>query len=85
MVEMRFHQFVKAIHDLSDVDLVECSKYDMSFKYFLPCADLIKEMTKGIWRQALDAFCRQSEMAQFKYLCHLLLFRSNPRLPHQTL
>jgi transposase len=26
---------LKTIHDLSDVDIVECSKYDMSFKYFL--------------------------------------------------
>lgn len=26
---------LKTIHDLSDVDIVERSKYDMSFKYFL--------------------------------------------------
>ena len=29
---------LKAIHDVSDVDLVERSKYDMSFKYFLDMA-----------------------------------------------
>ena len=29
---------LKSIHDLSDVDLVERSKYDMSFKYFLQMA-----------------------------------------------
>jgi len=29
---------LKAIHDLSDVDVVERSKYDMSFKYFLDMA-----------------------------------------------
>ena len=26
---------LKAIYDLSDVDVVERSRYDMSFKYFL--------------------------------------------------
>jgi hypothetical protein len=26
---------LKTIHDVSDVDIVERSKYDMSFKYFL--------------------------------------------------
>lgn len=29
---------LKTIFDLSDVDIVECSKYDMSFKYFLGMA-----------------------------------------------
>ena len=29
---------LKAIYDVSDVDLVERSKYDMSFKYFLDMA-----------------------------------------------
>ncbi len=29
---------LKAIHDVSDVDLVERSKYDMSFNYFLDMA-----------------------------------------------
>lgn len=29
---------LKAINDVSDVDLVERSKYDMSFKYFLDMA-----------------------------------------------
>jgi len=29
---------LKAIFDLSDVDIVERSKYDMSFKYFLDMA-----------------------------------------------
>ena len=30
--------FLKSIYDLSDVDVVERSKYDMSFKYFLDMA-----------------------------------------------
>lgn len=29
---------VKSIYDLSDIDIVERSKYDMSFKYFLDMA-----------------------------------------------
>ena len=29
---------MKSIYDLSDIDLVERSKYDMSFKYFLDMA-----------------------------------------------
>ena len=29
---------LKSIYDLSDVDVVERSKYDMSFKYFLDMA-----------------------------------------------
>ena len=34
-IRMFKYLFLKSIHDLSDVDLVERSKYDMSFKYFL--------------------------------------------------
>lgn len=34
-IRMFKYLFLKAIHDLSDVDIVERSKYDMSFKYFL--------------------------------------------------
>lgn len=34
-IRMFKYLLLKAIHDLSDVDVVERSKYDMSFKYFL--------------------------------------------------
>ena len=34
-IRMFKYLLLKAIYDLSDVDLVERSKYDMSFKYFL--------------------------------------------------
>ena len=34
-IRMFKYLFLKSIHDLSDVDIVERSKYDMSFKYFL--------------------------------------------------
>ncbi|KGA96994.1 transposase IS4 [Alkalihalobacillus alcalophilus ATCC 27647 = CGMCC 1.3604] len=34
-IRMFKYLLLKSIHDLSDVDLVERSKYDMSFKYFL--------------------------------------------------
>ena len=34
-IPMFKYLLLKAIYDLSDVDLVERSKYDMSFKYFL--------------------------------------------------
>lgn len=34
-IRMFKYLLLKAIHDLSDADLVERSKYDMSFKYFL--------------------------------------------------
>ena len=37
-IRMFKYLILKAIHDLSDVDLVERSKYDMSFKYFLDMA-----------------------------------------------
>ena len=37
-IRMFKYLLLKAIHDLSDVDLVERSKYDMSFKYFLEMA-----------------------------------------------
>lgn len=37
-IRMFKYLLLKAIHDLSDVDLVERSKYDMSFKYFLGMA-----------------------------------------------
>ncbi|WP_425515815.1 IS1182 family transposase [Mesobacillus maritimus] len=37
-IRMFKYLFLKSIHDLSDVDLVERSKYDMSFKYFLHMA-----------------------------------------------
>lgn len=37
-IRMFKYLFLKAVHDLSDVDLVERSKYDMSFKYFLHMA-----------------------------------------------
>jgi hypothetical protein len=34
-IRMFKYLFLKSIHDVSDVDIVERSKYDMSFKYFL--------------------------------------------------
>ena len=34
-IRMFKYLLLKAIHDVSDVDFVERSKYDMSFKYFL--------------------------------------------------
>lgn len=34
-VRMFKYLFLKSVYDLSDVDVVERSKYDMSFKYFL--------------------------------------------------
>ena len=34
-IRMFKYLLLKAIYDLSDVDVVERSKYDMSFKYFL--------------------------------------------------
>ena len=37
-IRMFKYLILKSIHDLSDVDLVERSKYDMSFKYFLDMA-----------------------------------------------
>lgn len=37
-IRMFKYLLLKAIHDLSDADLVERSKYDMSFKYFLGMA-----------------------------------------------
>jgi IS5 family transposase len=37
-IRMFKYLLLKTIHDLSDVDLVERSKYDMSFKYFLDMA-----------------------------------------------
>ena len=37
-IRMFKYLLLKAIHDVSDVDLVERSKYDMSFKYFLGMA-----------------------------------------------
>ncbi|MFJ6211010.1 IS1182 family transposase [Lysinibacillus sp. NPDC092081] len=37
-IRMFKYLLLKAIHDLSDADLVERSKYDMSFKYFLDMA-----------------------------------------------
>lgn len=37
-IRMFKYLLLKAIYDLSDVDLVERSKYDMSFKYFLEMA-----------------------------------------------
>ncbi|HVI41199.1 MAG TPA: IS1182 family transposase [Anaerovoracaceae bacterium] len=37
-IRMFKYLMLKAIHDLSDVDIVERSKYDMSFKYFLDMA-----------------------------------------------
>lgn len=37
-IRMFKYLLLKAIHDLSDADLVERSKYDMSFKYFLEMA-----------------------------------------------
>ena len=37
-IRMFKYLLLKAIHDVSDVDLVERSKYDMSFKYFLDMA-----------------------------------------------
>lgn len=37
-IRMFKYLLLKQIHDLSDVDLVERSKYDMSFKYFLGMA-----------------------------------------------
>ncbi|MEK4229514.1 IS1182 family transposase [Solibacillus sp. FSL H8-0538] len=37
-IRMFKYLLLKAIHDVSDVDLVERSRYDMSFKYFLDLA-----------------------------------------------
>jgi hypothetical protein len=37
-IRMFKYLFLKTVHDLSDVDIVERSKYDMSFKYFLDMA-----------------------------------------------
>ncbi|MGD6880082.1 transposase, partial [Bacillus infantis] len=37
-IRMFKYLLLKAIHELSDVDVVERSKYDMSFKYFLDMA-----------------------------------------------
>ena len=37
-IRMFKYLMLKAIYDLSDVDIVERSKYDMSFKYFLDMA-----------------------------------------------
>ncbi|HJW18732.1 MAG TPA: IS1182 family transposase [Flavisolibacter sp.] len=37
-IRMFKYLLLKSIHDLSDVDIVERSKYDMSFKYFLNMA-----------------------------------------------
>ncbi|WP_077210323.1 IS1182 family transposase [Bacillus dakarensis] len=37
-IRMFKYLFLKTVHDLSDVDIVERSKYDMSFKYFLNMA-----------------------------------------------
>jgi transposase len=37
-IRMFKYLLLKSIYDLSDVDLVERSKYDMSFKYFLHMA-----------------------------------------------
>lgn len=37
-IRMFKYLFLKTIHDVSDVDIVERSKYDMSFKYFLNMA-----------------------------------------------
>ena len=37
-IRMFKYLFLKSIYDLSDVDVVERSKYDMSFKYFLDMA-----------------------------------------------
>ncbi|PFP23192.1 IS5/IS1182 family transposase, partial [Bacillus sp. AFS073361] len=37
-IRMFKYLFLKTIFDLSDVDIVERSKYDMSFKYFLNMA-----------------------------------------------
>jgi hypothetical protein len=37
-IRMFKYLLLKSIHDLSDVDVVERSKYDMSFKYFLDMA-----------------------------------------------
>ena len=37
-IRMFKYLLLKTIHDLSDVDIVERSRYDMSFKYFLGMA-----------------------------------------------
>ncbi|UGB30348.1 IS1182 family transposase [Metabacillus sp. B2-18] len=37
-IRMFKYLFLKTIHDVSDVDIIERSKYDMSFKYFLDMA-----------------------------------------------
>lgn len=37
-IRMFKYFLLKSIYDLSDVDIVERSKYDMSFKYFLDMA-----------------------------------------------
>ena len=41
-IRMFKYLLLKAIYDLSDVDVVERSKYDMSFKYFLDPSSLTK-------------------------------------------
>ena len=37
-IRMFKYLLLKTIHDLSDVDIVDRSRYDMSFKYFLNMA-----------------------------------------------
>ena len=37
-IRMFKYLLLKSIHELSDVDVVDRSKYDMSFKYFLDMA-----------------------------------------------
>lgn len=37
-VKMFKYLLLKIVYDISDVDVVECSRYDMSFKYFLGMA-----------------------------------------------
>ena len=50
-IRMFKYLLLKAIFDLSDVDIVERSKYDMSFKYFLDMApeDDVIESSEGIY------------------------------------
>ena len=54
---------LKSIYDLSDIDVVERSKYDMSFKYFL---DMVLS-------RKLDAPvpCRL-DAPDFGFVCHVL-------------
>ena len=54
-IRMFKYLLLKSIFDLSDVDIVERSKYDMSFKYF-------------IWMAPEDNVIEQSSLSKFRRL-----------------